>query len=168
MAISHCFWHLVVKNGNFTLLLTSSGQEWQFHIASDIQWSRMAISQSYRHMVVKNGNFTLLLTCSGQEWQFTLLLTSSGQQCQFLVRSFICNMKRPSMKQSTKQQVSSNFQIYLGKTDRPAQYQTFMTTLQMKFSDLAGNTDDWTPPVSYCNNSCTALHAIYYYDAFAK
>ena len=29
MAISHCYWHLVVKNGNFTLLLTSSGQEWQ-------------------------------------------------------------------------------------------------------------------------------------------
>ena len=24
----HCYWHLVVKNGNFTLLLTSSGQEW--------------------------------------------------------------------------------------------------------------------------------------------
>ena len=29
MAISHCYWHLVVRNGNFTLLLTSSGQEWQ-------------------------------------------------------------------------------------------------------------------------------------------
>ena len=29
MAISHCYWHLVVKNGNFTMLLTSSGQEWQ-------------------------------------------------------------------------------------------------------------------------------------------
>ena len=24
------------QNGNFTLLLTSSGQEWQFHIATDI------------------------------------------------------------------------------------------------------------------------------------
>ena len=44
-------------NGNFTLLLTSSGQEWQFHITTDIKWSRMAI-------------FTLLLTSSGQEWQF--------------------------------------------------------------------------------------------------
>ena len=49
MAISHCYWHLVVRNGNFTLLLTSSGQEWQFHIATDIS-------------VVNNGNFTLLLT----------------------------------------------------------------------------------------------------------
>ena len=39
MAISHCYWHLVVKNGNFTLLLTSSDQELQFHIATDIQWS---------------------------------------------------------------------------------------------------------------------------------
>ena len=40
-----------------TLLLTSSGQEWQFHTATDIYWSRMV-------------NFTFLLTSSGQEWQF--------------------------------------------------------------------------------------------------
>ena len=92
MAISHCYWHLVVKNGNFTLLLTSSGQEWQFHIATDVQWSRMAISHCYWHLVVKNGNFTLLLTSSCQEWQFhistevvnfTLLLMSSGPEWQF-------------------------------------------------------------------------------------
>ena len=49
------------------LLLTSSGQEWQFHIATDIKWSRMAMSHCYSHLVVKNGNFTLLLTLSGQE-----------------------------------------------------------------------------------------------------
>ena len=30
MAILYCHWHVVVKNGNFTLLLTSSGQEWHF------------------------------------------------------------------------------------------------------------------------------------------
>ena len=30
MAILYCHWHVLVKNGNFTLLLTSSGQEWQF------------------------------------------------------------------------------------------------------------------------------------------
>ena len=70
MAISHCCWHLVVQNGNFTLLLTSSGQEWQFHIATDVQLSRMAISHCYWHLVVNKGNFTLLLTSSGQEWQF--------------------------------------------------------------------------------------------------
>ena len=29
-----------------------------------------------------------------------------------IIRSFICNMKRPSVKQSIKLQVSSNFQIY--------------------------------------------------------
>ena len=33
---SHCYWHLVVKHGNCTLLLTSSGQAWDFHIATDI------------------------------------------------------------------------------------------------------------------------------------
>ena len=35
----------------------------------------------------------------------------------WLIRSFVCNMKRPSVKQSMKWQVNSNFQIYLGKTD---------------------------------------------------
>ena len=44
MAISHLYWHLVVKNGYFILLLTYNGQEWQFHIATDIKWSRMSIS----------------------------------------------------------------------------------------------------------------------------
>ena len=28
------------------LVLMSSGQEWQFHIATDILWSRMAIARS--------------------------------------------------------------------------------------------------------------------------
>ena len=56
MAISHCYWHLVVKNGNFTLLLTSSDQEWQSHNATDVYWSRMA--------------FDIALTSSGQEWKF--------------------------------------------------------------------------------------------------
>ena len=36
MGISHCYLHLVVKNGNFTLLLASGSQELQFHIATDI------------------------------------------------------------------------------------------------------------------------------------
>ena len=45
MAISHC-------------LLTSSGQEWQFHMVTHIS------------VAVKNGNCTCLLTSSGQEWQF--------------------------------------------------------------------------------------------------
>ena len=58
----------MVKNGNFKLLLTSSGQEWLFHIAN---------------LVFRNGNLTLLLTSSGQEWQMTLLLTSSGEEWQF-------------------------------------------------------------------------------------
>ena len=74
MAISHYYWHLVVNNGNFTLLLTSSGQECLFHIPTDTLWSRMAISHCYWHLVVKNGNFTILLTSSGEEWQLADLL----------------------------------------------------------------------------------------------
>ena len=73
----------MVKHGNCTLLLTYSGQEWQFHIATDILWSSMAIAHCYWHLVVKkpiwncywhlvvnNANLTLLLTCSVQAWQF--------------------------------------------------------------------------------------------------
>ena len=67
---SHCYWHLLVQNGTYALLLTSSHPEWQFHIATDLEWSRIAISHCYWHLVVKNGNFTLLLTSSRQEWQF--------------------------------------------------------------------------------------------------
>ena len=89
MAISHCYWNLVVKNGNFTLLLTSSGQEWQFHIATDIQWSRMAISHCYWHPMVKNGNFTLLLRSSVKNGNFTVLLRSSGQEWQFHIATDI-------------------------------------------------------------------------------
>ena len=53
MAISHATDILVVKNGNFTLLLTSHGQEWQFH---------------------------MLLTSSGQEWQFHIATHIYGQE----------------------------------------------------------------------------------------
>ena len=55
---------------NLTLLLTSSGQEWQFHIATDIYWSRMAIWHCYWHLVVMIGNFTLLLKSCGHTWHF--------------------------------------------------------------------------------------------------
>ena len=72
MAIAHVYRHLVVKNGNFILLLTCSGQEWQFHMTTDISRSRMAISYVYWHLVAKNGNCTCLQTFSGQEWQFSI------------------------------------------------------------------------------------------------
>ena len=50
--------------------MTSSVQEWQFHIGPDIYWKRMAISYCSSHVLEKNCNFTLLMTSSGQEWQF--------------------------------------------------------------------------------------------------
>ena len=36
MKIIYGYSYVVVRNGNFTLAMTSSGQEWQFHIATDI------------------------------------------------------------------------------------------------------------------------------------
>ena len=96
----------MVKNGNFTLPLTPSGQEWQydtatnilvqeewqFLIVTDIYLSGMVISYYYWQLLVKGGNLTLLLTSSGLELtisqivielvvikkgKFTLLMTSS-------------------------------------------------------------------------------------------
>ena len=55
----------------------------------------------------------------------------STNSVYLIIRSFICNTKRPSVKQTIKCEVSSNFQIYPGKTDEPPQYQTCMTTLQI-------------------------------------
>ena len=82
--ISHCYWHPVVKNGNLTKLLTSSHQEWQFNTTSNV------IRIIECHLVVKNANFTLLLTSSGYRIvNFTLLLTSSGQEWQFPIATDI-------------------------------------------------------------------------------
>ena len=47
----------MVNKGNFTFQLLSNDQEWQFHIATDIDWSR-------------TGNLTLLLISIGPEWKF--------------------------------------------------------------------------------------------------
>ena len=71
MTISHCYGNVVVNNGNFTLLLISSGQEWQFLkllMTSSGQERQLHIVTGM--LVVNNGNFTLLLTASGQQWQF--------------------------------------------------------------------------------------------------
>ena len=45
---------------------------------------------------------------------------NKSQQTATFIRSFVCNRKRPSVKQSIKWQVSSHFQIYPGKTDEPS------------------------------------------------
>ena len=46
----------------------SSGHECQFHIATDISWSRMAIGRSAgRSAGTSNPS---VLTSSGQEWKF--------------------------------------------------------------------------------------------------
>ena len=47
MAIAHVYRYLVVRKWQFMLLLTCSGQEWQFHMTSDIAWSKMAITYVY-------------------------------------------------------------------------------------------------------------------------
>ena len=83
MAISHCYWHLPVKNGNFPLLLIHLVfRNGNFTLLLISTWSRMAISHCYWYLVVKNGNFTLVMTSNGEEWQVDianrLLLVSAG------------------------------------------------------------------------------------------
>ena len=100
---SYWNWHLVVKNGKFRLLLTSSGQEWQFHISTDIY-------------LVKNDNFSLLLPClvvknanltwathhsRGQELAILhLLLTSSCQEWQFYISACTSQWSRMGISHS--------------------------------------------------------------------
>ena len=36
MAILHSYWHEVVNNVNSIYLMTSTGEEWEFHIATYI------------------------------------------------------------------------------------------------------------------------------------
>ena len=70
MAISHLYWYLVVKKGFFILLLTYNGQEWQFHIATDIKWSRMSIS-SWSFVSIYRNERALL--SKSKIWQTNLL-----------------------------------------------------------------------------------------------
>ena len=91
MAISHCYWHVVVMNGYFTMvlissghklaiftvLLTSSSQEWQFHIATD--WL----------LVVKNGNFSLLLTSHDKEWQLHIATDIATEVSTMMAHIFL-------------------------------------------------------------------------------
>ena len=85
MVILHCYWHLEVKKGNFTLLLTSrghkcnfilqlisSGQEWQFHMANGPpkwiknRWLEYCYTKLTRQTYY--GQWTqLVLTSSGQD-----------------------------------------------------------------------------------------------------
>ena len=62
---------------NFTLILISSDKDWQFHIATDIYWSRI-------------GNFTLLHDIQWSRMEISaLLLKSSGQEWQFHIATDI-------------------------------------------------------------------------------
>ena len=101
MAIQHCYWYLVVKNGKFTLLLTSTGQEWQFHIAlisSGEEWQLHTATDIY---MVKNDNCTLLMTPScywhcydtySQEWQFhTAIDTYRSRMAHFDIIEYWCS-----------------------------------------------------------------------------
>ena len=69
MAISHCYWYLVVKNANFTFLLTSSGHRMaKFHIASKISTIRAHICPGVICNIVVKASFwqvsSLHMKCS--------------------------------------------------------------------------------------------------------
>ena len=86
MAISHFCWQLVVNNGKFTFLLTSSGQQCQFPISTDIWWSRMAILHFLWHLVVENGfcNVTCLSEDNTNWCLYSYLLLA------FMLLQYIC------------------------------------------------------------------------------
>ena len=92
----------MVKTGNgqicwqiYPPVVTFSGPEWQFHISTDIQWSRMAIGRSTPRFAGRST--PRVPTCSGQDWQMADLpadlhppvLTSNGPELQFHVATDI-------------------------------------------------------------------------------
>ena len=83
--------------------LSSSGQEWQFHIVTDMKWSRMAISHFYWHLVVKNGNFTFLLksswsSVSYKKWKSSVKEEQNLKWAQIWHTNLIWLMSSPHMK----------------------------------------------------------------------
>ena len=96
MAISHCYWHLVVKNGNFTFLLTSSGQEWQFHIATDIATE---ISTMRAHIC--QVSYVILL------WNLIL----AGQVCRWSAQLGQIYLPKTCQMKWPRSDVNSNFQM---------------------------------------------------------
>ena len=59
--------------------------------------------------------------------------------CCMIIRSFVCNTKRPSVKQSIKWQVSLNFQIYPGKTDEPSLHPSHLQLPELRVNSLLFN-----------------------------
>ena len=70
MAISHCYWHLLVKNGNFTLLQSSDQEHYHWHLVVKNGLFTLLLRSCGQELLLNNGNFTMLLTSSVQEWQF--------------------------------------------------------------------------------------------------
>ena len=62
------------------------------------------------------------------------------------IRSFVCNTKKTFCEAKHQRQVSSNFQIYLGKTDDPPSIKLDnFTDLIFRFSGLPAHTTNWPP-----------------------
>ena len=81
------------QNGNFTLLLTMTGQEWQFHIATDILWSRMAIGRStLRSASRSTPKMHHGIYIMGCIWQpFCILQEKVGISCYFKIIKVVNN-----------------------------------------------------------------------------
>ena len=114
MANSHCYWHLVNKNGNFTLLLTSSGQEWQ--LAGLPLWSAGRSTLQMHHGIYIMGciwqSFWILQEKLGISFFFWIIRFVNSQlalyshvrcnppqhppdTCQMKVTNIRCEMKYP-------------------------------------------------------------------------
>ena len=138
MAISTLYWHLVVQNAYFILLLTYNSQEWQFHIATDIKWSRMSISSWSFISIYRNKRATLadvppIWNCLMKNWQLHVSIPSM----------------RTHLIWSTYKKIPVQWQI-----DRYIE-----TNKQL---DTIGR---WTPPVNQAEMPAIPLHQLL--DLFA-
>ena len=134
MAILHCYWHLVVNNGNFTCILTSRGQQW-------------AILHLYWQLVVRNCYFILLLTYNGLEWQFHISTDIKWSRMAIYSWSFISiyrNERALLSKSKTWNEIKSGRQTYFGQC--PPIWNCLMKNWQLHVSiqSMRTHSKQWT------------------------
>ena len=152
MVISHCYWHLVVKNCNFTLLLT-------------ILWSRMAIgsstprSASRSTLQMHHGIYIM-----GCIWQpFCILQEKVGISCYFWIIRIVNSQLawyshvRCSPLNTAQTPPTWQWQISTMRADI-CQVQYVIWVLKLILADLPA--DLLPPPKMY--------HGIYIMDVFGS
>ena len=166
MVISHWYWHLVVKNGSCTLVLTSSGQEWQFHNAMDILWSKMvnALNTTTPKLADIEDILAWSLKYRCLDYQYTKSVSHIGQ-CRYKPKSDVPHQLSIDVLHTTTPTVRSRtMHIYSRQMDTPHQsmehrclcllLHPLLDPGQCIYIEVDG------PPVNWAQMPCIPLHPL--------